>query len=199
MLHPEIPARDEPLSKSRQLEIEHVVNMLDGLNAAVGQTYVDGILFENDHSVPNGAVDVDHYKFTRFVRVAYVGSRGSAELRFQINNNHYKAALIRTICTMYALGSQLFLSLGLGPRGSGSIILHRGNPSDAEPHQPAGGEYRFEVDFANDGVEQMARHPLMYALRAAGILTDPGDLDSDVLKHWQYAYKRLGDLRGAWQ
>jgi hypothetical protein len=199
IIHPEVPARDEPLSRTQQREIERIVNHLDCLNAAAPQTYTDGILFENDHTVPEGAIDVDQFALTRYTRVAYVGADGSAELRFQVNSNDYQTALIRTICTLYALGSQLFLVLGLGPRANGSIILHRGNPSNAEPHQPAGGEYRYYVDFATDSVEQMTRRPLMYALRSAGILTDPGEMDDKVSAYWQYAYSQLADLRVPWQ
>lgn len=89
--------------------------------------------------------------------------------------------------------------MGLGPRSYGSVILHRGNPSDSPPHQPSGGEYPYSANFATDSVEQMARVPLMYALRSAGILTDPGEMDAEVSECWQYAYSALGDLRAAWQ
>ena len=43
-VHPEDDARNDPLSRSRQKEIERFVRRLDGLNAAVPQTYTDGVL-----------------------------------------------------------------------------------------------------------------------------------------------------------
>lgn len=198
-VHPEDDARNEPLSRSRQKEIERFVRRLDALNAAVPQTYTDGVLFERDKTPPENAVTVDQFGLTRWARVAYVGADGSAEIRLQVESTDYRSALIRVLCTIYALGSQLLLAIGVGPRAYGSVILHRGNPSDSAPHQPSGGEYPYSVNFATDSVEQMIRVPVMYALRSAGILTDPGETDALASEYWQYAYSELGDLRAAWQ
>ena len=154
---------------------------------------------ENDRTVPEEATVTDPYRSIRRSRVAYVGADGSAELRFQIDSPDYRAALIRIICTTYALGSQLFLELGIGPRGSGAVHLHRGNPPDVEAHQPSGGQYQYHVNFATDSVEQMARRPIMYALRSAGILSEPDEVDKDVSAYWEYAYSRLGSARQLWQ
>jgi len=198
-LYPETIQRSEPLSRSLQKKIERIVTRLDNLNAASPVTYADGVLFEYSRTVPDGATVPDEHAFRRYSQVAYVGSDGSAEIRFQLNNTAYREALVRIICTIYALGTQALLTLGLGPRASGSIVLHRGHPSDAEPHQPAGGNHPFYVNFATDTVELMARRPLMYALRQAGVLMDPDDSDAEVAKQWNFAYHALGDSRSAWQ
>lgn len=163
------------------------------------QTYTDGVLFERDITPPEKATAVDQFGLTRWARVAYVGADGSAEIRFQVNSTDYRSALIRVLCTIYALGSQLLLAIGVGPRGYGSVILHRGNPSDSAPHQPSGGEYPYSVNFATDSVEQMIRVPVMYALRSAGVLIDPGETDALASEYWQYAYSQFGDLRAQWQ
>jgi hypothetical protein len=198
-LHSEDDVRQEPLSRTRQREIERFVNRLDGLNAASPHTCTDGILFERDATPPKDAVAVDQFRLTRWARAAYVGADGSAEIRFQVNSTDYRGTLIMALSTIYALGSQLLLAIGLGPRAYGSVILHRGSPPDSLPQQPSGGEFRYYVNFATDSVEQMARVPLMYALRSAGILTDAGETDGEVSTYWQYAYLHLGDLRAAWQ
>jgi hypothetical protein len=201
-LFPETVARDEPLSRTRQREIERIVSHIDRLNAAIPETYCEGILFETRMIVPEGAKVVDEFGLRRQARVAYVAANGRIELRLQVNSSSYEGPLIGILCSIYALGSQVLLALSLGPRASGAIICHRGNPPDVErPHQPAGGEYEYDVNFATDTVEEMARRPLMFALRAAGVLIDPGELDSKVTEHWRQAYSGLikDDLRLGWQ
>ena len=200
-LFPETDAYDEPLSRSRQYAIERIVRDIESLNAASPETYPEGILFAVSANPPEGAVVLDDFALRRWARRAYVSSNGRAEIRRPLHSANYEGAIVATLCDIYALGSQLLLALGLGPRATGSIIYHGVATKAGEPLELRTGDFRYDVNFSTDSVADMARRPLMFALRAAGTLTDPGYIDPLVSERWRYSYsaKIKDDLRLRWQ
>ncbi|HET9392191.1 MAG TPA: ATP-binding protein [Candidatus Rubrimentiphilum sp.] len=197
MLFPETIAEDEPLSKSRQNEIERIVGHVNKLTDAIPIPYPEGVLFERQlRPVSDRAVVIDESRGVRWSRRAYVGADGRLELRETEVEGSYEESLISVLCNLYQMGSQILLALGLGPRARCSLICHRTVGGLGAERLAGDGEFPFNVDFSSDTVVRMARRPLMYALRTAGKVTDPEDVEPKITKHWQYVAG--GDLRTNW-
>lgn len=199
-LIPEAISGEEPLSRSRQREIERIVLNADGLNDTTPETYPDGVLFVRNFAPPEGAEVVDSARATRWSRRAYVGGDGHVEIRLT-EHDTYERILLRVLCNIYALGSQIQLALGLGPRARGSLICHRPTAEHGATPLAGDGEFAFEVNFSMDSVVDMARRPLMYALRTAGTLTDPEDITPKIADYWRYAHSGIvgDDLSSHWR
>lgn len=199
-LVPETIINDEPLSRSRQHEIERIVHNLDGLNDTMPETYPDGVLFVRSIVLPEGAEIVDSALGTRCSRRAYVGADGRLELRFT-EHDSYERMLLQVLCNVYALGSQIQLSLGLGPRARGTLVCHRPAADPGSMPAAGDGEFPFEVNFSMDSVVAVATRPLVYALRTAGTLTDPEDIEAKVAEYWRYAHSGIigDDLNSHWR
>ena len=166
-LFPETRVYDEPLSRSQQHEIEGIVRRIDHLNGTYPETYPEGILFSVSADAPEGAEIKDKFSLLRWSRRAYISSSGRAEIRRPIFGSDYQGPIVSTLCDIYALGSQLLLQLGLGPRASGSVVYHGGWSGLGGDRDTRSGTFKYDVNFAADTVEQMARRPLMFAMRVA--------------------------------
>lgn len=186
-IFPETQLTEEPLSKTLQSKIERVVRDLRGLNITAGQTYPDGILFKG-FPPPAEAEATDGPRLERWLRRAYVGADGHYELRDTEIGASYREMLMTSLCNAYVLGSTWFRHLGLGPRARGTLVCHRRSAPQLAHAIAGDGDFKLNIDFSTDSVLDMIRKPMMYALRTAGTLTDPSDIDTEVANFWSQEY-----------
>jgi hypothetical protein len=198
---PERPSSVRVLTKSIQKPIEAAIRSLPGLEKTSVLTLMNSILFMQDPDTrPSDAAQMMDWEIEH--RFCSVSVDGMVEVRFPQDKSRLAYQLYRALCDSYAAANSALLSLGGGPRISGTFAYKLNKTPDLGPF-PIGedGELHFDADLSRDKPSDVFPELLVYAMRQAGELGDYDEFTGALEHLWLSKYlqpRGLNDMRDLW-